>query len=74
MARRIEGDSGSEVRILTTEDNAAIGENRMSIRVTSERRPTGERGPRGQMPLSQGQALELAAALLETVRGQGNIS
>ena len=68
MARRIEGDSGSEVRILTKEDNPNIGENRLSIRVISEG------GQRGQMPLSQGQASELAVALLETVRGQGNIS
>ena len=68
MARRIEGGYGTEVHILTRDDDLRIDENRLSIRVTSEA------GNSAQLPLSQGQALELAAALLETVRGQGNIS
>lgn len=63
MATTIKGDyHRTEVQILTSEDNRNIDADRLSIRVTSEL------GQTAQMSLSQGQALGLAAALLETVR------
>ena len=65
MAVTIRGDyHRTEVNILTREDNLNIGENRLSIRVTSEL------GQSAQMSLSQDQALSLAVALVDTVREQ----
>ena len=65
MARTVKGDNRrTEVQILTREDNRNIDADRLSIRVTSEI------GQSAQMSLSQAQALELAAVLLDTVREQ----
>ena len=61
--KTIKGDyHRTEVQVLTSEDNRNIDADRLSIRVTSEL------GQTAQMSLSQGQALGLAAVLLETVR------
>lgn len=69
MAREIAGDyAPSRVSIWTKDEDDRIGVGRLSLQVVSEG------GRRGQMPLSQDQALELSIALVETVRELANRS
>ena len=65
--RKIEGDNGTRTHTYTREDDLRISEGRLRIEVVAES------GRRGHMPLSQGEALRLAVALVETVREQANI-
>ena len=62
MAREVTDVYGGRAIVLTTADNSHIGSGRLSLRVR------GDGGSRGQLTFSQDEALELAIALMETVR------
>ena len=62
MAREVKNVYGGKAIVLTTADNSRIGSGRLSLRVR------GDGGSSGQLPFSQDEALELAIALVETVR------